>query len=77
MENFFVGFFTVLQVLGIFFVIPLIVAFLIITLALILGKIKGIITGSIKESIEVLVCSIDADCPEGYLCIGGKCVPQN
>jgi hypothetical protein len=23
-----------------------------------------------------LVCTIDTDCPPGYLCVGGRCVPQ-
>ena len=76
MENFFVGFFTVLQVLGIFLIIPIIIASIIICLVLIPGIIKRRIAGSIMERIENLVCSIDSDCPEGYLCISGKCVPQ-
>lgn len=25
---------------------------------------------------SVLVCRIDNDCPRGYICIGGRCVPQ-
>jgi hypothetical protein len=28
-----------------------------------------------KASIRELVCSIDADCPPGFTCIGGLCVP--
>jgi len=27
-----------------------------------------------RESLE-LVCSVDADCPPGYKCVGGRCVP--
>ena len=23
-----------------------------------------------------LVCSIDADCPPGYTCVNGRCLPQ-
>jgi hypothetical protein len=23
-----------------------------------------------------LTCSIDADCPLGYVCLGGRCTPQ-
>jgi hypothetical protein len=76
MENFFVGYLAVLQVLGIFLVLPIVIASSIISFVLIFGIVKRKVTGSIKESIEVLVCSIDADCPEGYLCVGGKCVPQ-
>jgi hypothetical protein len=22
------------------------------------------------------LCSIDADCPEGYICRGGRCIPE-
>ncbi len=29
----------------------------------------------LKRAIPDLVCSIDADCPEGYACVGGCCVP--
>ncbi|MFC1948528.1 hypothetical protein ACFLXY_11495 [Chloroflexota bacterium] len=76
MENTFVGFIAVLQGLGIFLVLPIIIASIIISLVMIAERIKQNMTGSIKESIENLVCSIDTDCPEGYLCIGGKCIPQ-
>lgn len=76
MEHFFVGLLAILQGLGIFLVIPIIIAIIIISLVLILGKIRREMIGPIKESIETLVCSIDADCPEGYLCIGGKCIAQ-
>ena len=27
-----------------------------------------------KEAFTKLVCSIDADCPPGYVCVGGHCV---
>ncbi len=23
------------------------------------------------------VCAIDADCPPGYVCLNGSCIPQN
>ena len=76
MDNFFVAILAVLQGLGIFLVVPIIIAIIIISLAMMVERIKQNMTGSITESIENLVCSIDADCPEGYLCVGGKCVPQ-
>ena len=28
------------------------------------------------KKIQNAVCSIDADCPSGYSCINGCCVPQ-
>ena len=77
MDNFFVAILAVLQTLGIFLVVPIIVAIVVISLALMVERIKQNMTGSIKEGIENLVCYIDADCPEGYLCIGGKCLPQS
>ena len=27
------------------------------------------------KSIGKLICSIDTDCPSGYLCFDGKCMP--
>ena len=29
-----------------------------------------------KKTIPGLVCSLDTDCPPGYICIKGRCVPQ-
>jgi hypothetical protein len=32
-----------------------------------------------KRSKEVplnLTCSVDTDCPTGYICVGGRCIPQ-
>ena len=28
-----------------------------------------------KKKASKLICSIDADCPEGYICVNGHCVP--
>ncbi len=28
-----------------------------------------------KQKIEKLVCSVDTDCPEGHICINGRCLP--
>ena len=27
-----------------------------------------------KEEIPELVCSLDADCPPGYVCVNGRCM---
>jgi hypothetical protein len=35
--------------------------------------------GKISSSVETSstqACAIDADCPRGYVCLGGNCVPQ-
>ncbi len=29
----------------------------------------------VPEIVESLTCSIDADCPEGQICVNGTCVP--
>ena len=29
----------------------------------------------LKHAISDLACSIDADCPPGYTCVNGHCVP--
>ena len=31
----------------------------------------------LEKAIPNLACSIDADCPPGFVCIGGRCVPQS
>ena len=39
----------------------------------------GGICAAIKRSRVAnfnLMCSIDADCPPGYICVNGHCVPQ-
>ena len=36
--------------------------------------------GAVKKSKEVpanLTCSIDTDCPMGYVCLNGRCVPAS
>lgn len=39
-----------------------------------LGK---LVLGENRERQVALLCRIDADCPEGYVCIGGRCVAQS
>lgn len=29
------------------------------------------------QEVESLACSMDTDCPEGYVCINGHCIPAN
>jgi uncharacterized protein (DUF927 family) len=29
----------------------------------------------LKKAIPNLVCSIDTDCPPGFMCVNGRCVP--
>lgn len=29
------------------------------------------------KTIRELGCAIDADCPQGYTCVGGTCVPAS
>jgi hypothetical protein len=29
-----------------------------------------------EEALSDLTCSVDADCPLGYMCLGGRCVPE-
>lgn len=27
------------------------------------------------EEVAGMICSINADCPEGYVCVNGRCLP--
>lgn len=29
----------------------------------------------LQKSKRMIMCSIDSDCPEGYTCFNGKCIP--
>ena len=31
----------------------------------------------LKRAIPDLLCSIDTDCPPGYVCLDGQCVPES
>ena len=30
----------------------------------------------LKQALPNLVCSLDTDCPPGFICMAGRCVPQ-
>jgi hypothetical protein len=49
---------------------------MLVPVALIWYIIGGGIFHSLRDkSASKLVCSVDTDCPPGYLCFEGKCVP--
>jgi hypothetical protein len=29
-----------------------------------------------EKTLPNLTCSVDTDCPPGYVCLGGRCMPQ-
>ena len=37
--------------------------------------IKRLLAGKLFRQ-EILTCSIDADCPPGHVCMGGRCILQ-
>ena len=67
----------ILQGLGFFVVLPVLVGLIIISSSIMFQQLKTKMAGNIKGSIDNLVCSVDADCPTGYVCINGQCIPQN
>ncbi len=60
----------ILQVLAIFVVMPVLVAIVIVASLPLWDR-----RASKKQSVVELVCSIDADCPPGFVCANGYCVP--
>jgi hypothetical protein len=38
------------------------------------GLYEAVHKADAKKDFAEMVCSIDADCPEGYLCVSGRCV---
>lgn len=30
----------------------------------------------VKKALSSLVCKIDVDCPPGYICVDGRCIPE-
>ncbi len=61
----------ILLAIAIFIVLPVVIGFGILGLLKI--KERGRATG--KRDAAWLACSMDADCPQGYICSDGTCVP--
>ena len=61
----------ILQGLGIFAALPFLIGIIIAVPFLLWNR-----RASVKQDIITLVCSINADCPPGFLCLNGHCVPQ-
>jgi len=68
---------TVLEVLGVFLILPLIIGLIVISLVFTFQSLKKSMSENHEQKLIDLVCKIDADCPEGYLCVNGQCIPQN
>jgi len=60
----------ILQGLGIFVVGPLLVGLMAAGLVTLWGR-----KASARRGIGQLACTVDADCPDGYVCRDGICVP--
>lgn len=39
------------------------------------GLYKNNVSVSARKAVFVVKCSIDTDCPAGYVCVGGRCLP--
>jgi len=57
--------------LGIFAALPSLIG-IIVANAFILWDHRA----SAKQGMAKLVCSIDTDCPSGFVCLDGHCVPR-
>ncbi len=67
----------VLQVLGIYVLLPVMIGTAIIAIYVASRSIRSVSRESSQIGLDSLICSIDADCPIGYICINGQCVPQS
>ena len=61
----------ILQGLGIFVALPTLIGIIVGRSFLLWYR-----RASAKQGIAKLVCSIDADCLPGFVCLDGHCVPQ-
>jgi Cys-rich repeat protein len=61
----------ILQGLGIFAALPFLIGIIVVGPFLLRDS-----RASAKQDITTLVCSINADCPTGFVCIDGYCMPQ-
>ena len=60
----------ILLAVAIFIVLPALIGFVI------LGAIRVAKRSKVNEKqVAGIACGIDADCPEGYICSKGACVP--
>lgn len=65
---------TVLEVIGIYVVLPITVGLVIIGIARLYDSIMHKVPESSVERPESFVCAVDSDCPAGYICIDGQCI---
>ena len=61
-----------LEVLGITIVLPAVVGFAVVGSFLLRDR-----KASTKGRAAQLVCRVDTDCPSGYICSNGVCVPKH
>jgi hypothetical protein len=60
----------VFQAIGFLIVFPSIIGFIIVGSFLIWSR-----RATAKRDITSLVCSVNSDCPPGFVCVNGHCVP--
>jgi hypothetical protein len=67
----------VLMVLGVYIMLPAIIGFIIVGSFMLWEHwaIRKVAHVEKQASQPLMVCSTDADCPLGYVCMGGRCVP--
>lgn len=41
------------------------------------GSYQALRQGQLKKAAQKLTCASDVDCPVGYICLNGKCVPAS
>jgi len=63
----------ILQVLGIFVVLPALIGLAIVGSVLSWERFKE----TRKQPVAGLACRVDADCPPGYVCRNGVCLPAS
>jgi hypothetical protein len=39
--------------------------------------IGGTYSTILRRGIKKLSCSVNTDCPKGYICVGGECIPSS
>ncbi len=61
----------ILQGLGIFVVVPALIGIIVAGSFLLWDR-----RASVKQGVRELACAINADCPPGFTCVNGYCVPE-